>query len=107
MMAPFTPPSNTTAQSLDDILTFLPGCHGEELELRRKLRSHRNVAAAVIAKTESPTARQLAWIVTEYTAETIFAPMDHSLLADVGKLCTRLLVTAMQVERLETAGVAQ
>ena len=92
---------------LDDIRTFLPGIGADEYDLRAKLRSHRNVAAAVIAKTESPTARQLAWIVTEYTAETIFAPMDHAFLAEVGKFCTRLLVTAMQAERLETAGAVQ
>ena len=96
-----------TAIVADDITTFLPGCHGEELELRRKLRSHRNIASAMIARTESPTARQLSWLVVEYATELMFLPCDLSLLADVGKFCTRLMVTAMHAERLETVGASQ
>ena len=94
----------TTAQPLDDIRTFLPGIGADEYELRAKLRSYRNVASALIGNTESPTARQLAWIVSEWTNELIFLPADNALLADVVKFCNRLAITAMHAERLETVG---
>ena len=107
MTAPFTPPSITTAQPLDEIRTFLPGIGADEYELRSMLRSYRNVASALIGNTESPTARQLAWIVSEWTNELIFLPVDHALLADVVKFCNRLTITAMHAERLETVGAVQ
>jgi hypothetical protein len=104
MTAPFTLPPTATAQPLDDIRTFMPSIGVAEYDLRAKLRSLRNVASALIGKTESPTARQLAWIASDWTNEIIFAPADLTLLAEVGKFCGRLMVTAMHAERLETEG---
>ena len=88
----------------DDILTFLPGIGDAEYELRSKIRSMRNVAGAMIAKTECGTARQLAWIASDYASELVSSPAEHGLLADVGKLCQRLMITAMHAERLD-AGI--
>lgn len=98
--------SIVAAERLDDIATFLPGIAADEYERRAKLRSLRNVAAAMIARTESPTARQLAWFCTEYTTELIFSPADAALLDDVGKFCNRLMICALHAERLQTVGGA-
>lgn len=86
----------------DDILTFLPGIGDEEYARRAKIRSMRNVAAAMIANTESNAARQLAWLCSEFATEAVYAPLEASLLDDVGKFCHRLMITAMHAERLET-----
>lgn len=66
--------SIAAAKPLDDIRCFLPGIDDAEYALREKLRRHRNVAAAMLATTESPTARQFAWVVNDYVSELIFAP---------------------------------
>lgn len=91
-----------TPPRADDILTFLPGIDDAEYARRAKIRSMRNVAAAMIANTESSAARQLAWLCSEFATEAVYAPLDASLLDDVGKFCHRLMITAMQAERLET-----
>ena len=86
----------------DDIATFLPGLPPEEYELRAKLRSYRNAATAMVHNTESNNARALAWMVIEYVSETIYSPAHASLLPEIGKLCKRLMLTAMQIEEMET-----
>lgn len=93
-----------TSPLLDDIITFLPGISEEEYQVRAKIRSHRNAAGAIIAQTESSTARQLAWIASDWATEAVYTPAETNLLRDVAKLCSRLLITAMQAERLETVG---
>ncbi len=94
------------ASVADEILVFMPGIKPEELEIRAKLRRYRNVATALIARTESPTARQQAWIVVEYATETMFLPASAEFLADVSKFCARTMICAMHAERLETSGAA-
>ena len=37
----------TSIEAANDILTFRPGCHGEEYELRAKLKARRNAASAL------------------------------------------------------------
>ena len=96
-----------TSGMLDDIATFLPGIAPDEYERRSKLRSLRNVAGAMIARTESPTARQLAWICSEFTTELVYSPAGLALLDDVAKFCNRLMITALHAERLETVGADQ
>jgi hypothetical protein len=92
----------------DDILTFVPGCEGKEYELRAKLRSHRSIAAAMIAQTESPTCRSLAWIAQDYASEFVFTlGVNLETLADIVKLCSRLLITAAQAEIIETVGCVE
>ena len=107
MTVPFTPPPIAATQPLDDIRTFLPGIGSDGYDLRAKLRSMRNVASALIGNTESPTARQLAWIVNEWVSELIYLPADNALLGDVVKFCNRLSITAMHAERLETLGAVE
>ena len=92
----------------DEFAVFLPDCAGEELELRRKLRSMRNCAAAMIANTECDTARQLGWICQDYATELVYAPATPELLEEAGRLCQRLMLSAMQAERLHHGiGVGQ
>lgn len=86
----------------DDIATFLPDLPPEEYELRAKLRSYRNAATAMVHNTESSNARALAWMVIEYVTEAIYAPSFTSVLPELGRLCNRLMLTAMQIEEIET-----
>jgi hypothetical protein len=86
----------------DEIRAFLPGIGADEYQLRAKLRSLCNAASAMIGTAEGDTTRQLARLTTEWTIENVYAPAEHGWLADVGKLCTRLMLTAMQAERLHS-----
>ena len=45
----------------DDIRIFLPGIGDVEHSLRANLRTFRNCASAMIARTDSDTARGIAW----------------------------------------------
>ena len=104
IVIPDIPDAISTIQPLDDIATFLPGIDPDEYERRSKLRSLRNMAGAMIAQTDSPTARQLAWICSDYTTEFVYSHADEALLDDVAKLCNRLMITALHAERLEAEG---
>lgn len=93
-----------TAIKLDDIRTFLPGIDEAEYNLRAKLRTFRNTAASLIASTESDSARQLAWITSDYATGTIYAGVPTATLESIVKLCHRLMVTALQVEEIDRKG---
>lgn len=89
------------SQAPDDIRTFLPGICEDEYRLRAKLRSMRNCAAAMIVKTESNTARALAWLCSDYSTAHVYAGVSNDRLIEVHRLCHRLMVTAMQAEALD------
>ena len=91
----------TAVDKSDDILTFLPGISAAEYALRSKLRTMRNCSAALIARTDSNTARALAWLCSDYSTEHLYAGVDHATLAEVIRFCHRLLVTAMQAEAID------
>lgn len=91
----------TSIKPADDIITFLPGIGQDEYDLRAKLRSMRNCAAAMIAKTESDTARALAWTCSEYATAYVYAGADQETLSEVGRFCNRLMLTAMQAEAID------
>lgn len=107
---PTTKPQNckeSSSQSLDDIRTFLPGIGEVEYELRAKLRALRNTASAMVSNTESDTARQLAWLVVDYATPCLYAPGTTVAFADLNKLCTRLMLTAMHAEKMDLFGAGQ
>jgi hypothetical protein len=85
----------------DEIYTFLGAISDEEYERRAKLRTYRNAASAMIANTESDTARALAWFTTEYATGALYAPGAADALDDLNKLCRRLMLTAMQAEQID------
>ena len=91
----------TVIKPADDIHTFLPGIPEAEYDLRAKLRTMRNCAAAMIARTDSDTARSLAWTCSEYATAYIYAGVNVVTLSEVGRFCNRLLLTAMQVEAID------
>ncbi len=99
--------AHTTIEPADDICTFLPGIGEEEYERRAKLRSLRNAAAAMIAATESDTARGLAWIASDYITTAIYAPASPEALDDLAKFATRLMLTAMQAEKIDLFGAGE
>lgn len=90
---------------LDDIRTFLPGISEEEYEARAKLRSLRNAASAQLARAESTTAKQLAFVVIEYLAELLYAPLSPAALSELRQFCTRLMLVSCQAENIEVAGL--
>jgi len=85
----------------DEIRTLLGDIPGEELERRAKLRSYRNAASAMIAGTQSDTARALAWCVIEWASPFLYAPAPNEWLDRLNLLSKRLMLTAMQAEEME------
>ncbi len=88
----------------DDIRIFLPGISDEEHALRAKMRSFRNVASCMIRSTASDTARQLAWIASDYATLWVYSHAHQSELKDLNLFLRRLLVTAMQAENIDMEG---
>jgi hypothetical protein len=84
----------------DEITTFLGLIPAEEYERRAKLRSYRNAASALIARTPSDTARYLAWEVIEWATPNLYAPAPLEWLDQLNVLAKRLMVTAMQAEQM-------
>lgn len=91
----------------DDIAIFLPGIGDEEYAKRAKLRSLRNAATAMIGSTESGNARSLAWMANDYATGALFAPGAAHALDGLNKLCTRLMIVAMQAEQLDLERFAE
>ena len=91
----------TAIKAADDIRTFIPGVSEAEFELRAKLRTMRNCASALIAKTDSETARALAWTCSEYATAYVYAGADNDTLSEIGRFCHRLMLTAMQAENID------
>lgn len=90
---------------LDDITTFLGKLPPDEYKERARLRSYRNAASAMIARTESADARCLAWMAAESITRLIYAPADCEELAELGTFAKRLMITAMQAEQLRDRGL--
>ena len=85
----------------DEIYTFMGTISDDEYERRAKLRSFRNAASAMVATTESDTARHLAWTVIEYASANLYAAAPLDWLDRLNLLCKRLMLTAMQVEEMD------
>ena len=90
----------------DAIRIFLPGISDAEYALRAKLRTMRNCASAMIAKTDSDTARALAWMCSEYVTAYIYAGAHQDTLEEVAHFCNRLMVTAMQAEAIDDGAMS-
>jgi hypothetical protein len=87
---------------LDEISTFLGTIPAEEYERRHKLRSYRNAAMALIARTDCDTARQLAWQVIEWAAPFLYQPgLPLEWLDQLNLLSKRLMLTALQAEQMD------
>lgn len=87
---------------LDEIRTFLGSIPAEEYERRAKLRSYRNAASALVARTESDTARALAWQVIEWASPWLYQPgAPLEWLDQLNTLAKRLMLTAMQAESMD------
>ena len=91
----------TAINSADAIYTFMPGIDEAEHKLRAKLQTMRNCAAAMIAKTESDTARALAWLCSDYATAHVYAGGTHAELTEIARLCNQLLITAMHAEAVD------
>lgn len=88
---------------IDEIYIFLPDIDDTEYQLRAKLRTMRNCSAALIANTDSDTARDLAWQCSHYATAHIYSRADNNALEEICRFCKRLMVVAMQVEAIDAA----
>lgn len=91
-------------ERLDDIAELtVGGCEAgsEEYDLRARLRGQRNAMTALRDRTQSDTARCLAWLVIEYTSAHLYARCDHDRLREIGRFCHRLSLTALQAEEID------
>ena len=95
-------PANINLDRLDEIRTLLGPISDEEYDRRAKLRAYRNAATAMIANTQSDTARILAWQVIEWLSPFLYAPAPVEWLDKLGHLASRLLRTAMTAEELDS-----
>lgn len=90
----------TAPLHVDDLAILVGEIPPSEREVRERLRGYRNAAGAMIAKTDCHTARTLAWLASDYAQGAVYSGLDEATLADVGKFCRRLMVTAMQAEEI-------
>jgi len=86
---------------LDEIRIFLGPIPSDEYERRHKLRSYRNTATAMIAVTQSDTARALAWHVIDWASANLYAPAPLEWLDHLNLFASRLLKTAQTAEELD------
>lgn len=86
---------------LSPVEVFMGPLPDEERELREKLRSYREAASAMIATTQSDTARILAWQAIEWLSPWLYAPAPMPWLEKLSRLVSRLLRTAITAEDLE------
>jgi hypothetical protein len=97
MNAPATFPDSKP----DEIRTFLGDVPPAEYAARSKLRSYRNAASAMIARTDCDTARFLAWQVIEWTTPDLYSPCPVEWLDQLNLLSKRLMLTALQAEEMQ------
>ena len=90
-----------TNKEPDEIRTFLGDIPQAEHDRRAKLRSYRNAASAMIAKTESDTARLLAWQIVEWATPNLYTPAPLEWLDLLIQLSKRLMLTAYQAEEMQ------
>lgn len=95
-------PEKVEGSTRDEIPVFLGKIPLEEYERRAKLRSHRNAASALVAYTQSDTARALAWIVIDWASPWLYQPgLSLEWLDQLNKLSNRLMLTAIQAQSME------
>lgn len=106
MNAPATIVPPEMARYAETILTFLPACHGRELELRCRIMSARENATAVIGKGRCPPeALGARSEIQRLALEYAYAPASEDELALLLDALRLLLRAAMRLDRLaEGAG---
>jgi hypothetical protein len=92
------------ARYADTIRTFLPACHGRELELRCRIMSARENATALIGKGKcSPEALGARAEIQRLALDYTYAPVSEDELALLLDALRLLLRAAMRLDRLAEA----
>ena len=86
--------------TFDTVQELSPASTSAELDLRRKLHGYGNAASAMIASTQSPEARALAWMALEWASGAKFAHLSERGLTEIAKFTRRLMLTAIQAEAI-------
>lgn len=86
---------------MDDLSVFLGELPEGEHKARSDIRTCRNAAAYKAHHTESATARDLCWMVTECATFWIYRPADVETLRKTVIYMRDLLRSADRVEQLE------
>ena len=87
-------------EPFDPVAELAPPSTPAEMELRRLLHGTANAASAMIARTESPEARQLAWMAVEWASAAKFERLAEAGLAEIAKFTKRLMIVAVQAEAI-------
>lgn len=83
----------------DPIGTFLPGCvDPEEVKLRTRLLTARELATSRIPLLQSEHARTLNWILLETVQAWVYGPASVDELRDVANHCLRLFMCSTFAE---------
>jgi phosphopantothenoylcysteine synthetase/decarboxylase len=98
MNAPARIPSRLES---DPVGLLMAGASEEELNLRRKLATARDLAGARIARLQSEDARQINFILLSMATQAVFAPATTETLQQIRNCCLRLLMAADACEKLE------
>ena len=95
--------AHSTIERVDDILTLATAClpDSDEYQLRARLRGQRNAMTALGTRSQSDTARCLAWLVVEYAGAHVYSAASLDRLSEIGRFCHRLSLTAMQAEDVD------
>lgn len=87
---------------IDPLRTILGELPAEEHERRSKLMAYRNAASAMIAQTQSDTARSLAFLACDWIAPFLFdRAVPVAFLDRLTVLVSRLLKTAITAEEID------
>lgn len=87
---------------LDPLRTILGDIPADEHERRAKLMAYRNAASGMIAQTESPTARWLAFVASDWIHPFLFdRAVPVEFLDRLTLLVSRLLKTAITAEEID------
>lgn len=106
MTAPFIPPANAVDATRGEALDImLPGCTDVERDLRIWLHGCRDAASALVASTESTLARSLAWEAAYISLAWWVTPANVEELANLKRLARRLMITALDAEKLHDEGL--
>jgi hypothetical protein len=90
------------APVIDPLRTILGPIPDDEHERRSKLMAYRNAASAMIAQTESGTARALAFAACDWIAPFLFdRAVPVAFLDRLTVLVSRLLKTAITAEEID------
>lgn len=88
----------------DPLATLLPGRSAEEMALRRRMHTARDIGGQRMIALESPAAQDLNHMLIEAASAWIFEPASVDNLQDKVRFLLRLALATSEAERLYRHG---